>query len=132
VLRVGQLLLIRGTYTVADPDYSPDKIDVKIIGHEEGSDEAAYFGSGTCKPMRRPGTKDGFDFQIELPAPKYPGKFKVDAMTSAKLHGFNGFYTTGVAKIRVLPALADMDQPGPEGMSSGGTAHTLPATLQPL
>jgi hypothetical protein len=103
-LRVGQTLLIRGSCTVSDPNYVLDEIDIDILGNEEGSDEASHFGYGTSKPTKNP--SGGFDFQIQLPAPKRPGVFKVEATTLAKLHGFRAFYTAGVCEIRVQPAAA--------------------------
>ena len=113
VPRVGQVLLIRGSCVVADANYILDEIDINVLGHEEGSDEASHFGHGTCKPTRRRDTIGGFDFQIQLLAPKRPGDFKVEATTFAKLHSLRAFYTAGVCRIHVQPALA-----GEKGVSS--------------
>lgn len=102
-MRVGQTLVFQGTCKVSDPTYVLNEINIGVIGQEEDSDEASHFGSGTCTPTRR---RDGsFHFEIELPAPDRPGQFKVEASTCAKLHGFRAFYTAGLCRITVLPAL---------------------------
>lgn len=100
-LRVGQILLIQGSCTLADPNYELDEICIDMLGNEEGSDEAAHFGNGSCRPTRRAACC--FDFEIRLPAPRRPGVFKVEATTFARMQGLRAFYTAGVTRIRVLP-----------------------------
>jgi hypothetical protein len=78
-----------------------DEICIDMLGNEEGSDEAAYFGNGSCRPTRRAACC--FDFEIRLPAPRRPGVFKVEATTFARMQGLRAFYTAGVTRIRVLP-----------------------------
>lgn len=99
----GEKLIMTGSYTVADPNYTLDELDVEILGTEEGSNEASLFGDLRCIPVRSMTQPGRFDFEAKLPAPLRAGTFTVRATAYASLHGFRGAYTAGRSILQVAP-----------------------------